>query len=79
MASLATGSSGAQVKRLQEVLNHIGPGPALTVDGIFGPKTKARVVALQQRFGLKADGIVGPVTSRALVSNVLGPNLRPRA
>jgi len=76
MASLAEGSTGTQVKRLQEVLNHIGPPPSLKVDGIFGAKTKARVVAVQQKFGLKTDGIVGPVTSRALVSTVLGPNLR---
>lgn len=36
-------------------------------DGIFGPKTKAAVVAYQVSAGLTADGIVGPKTWGAMI------------
>ena len=39
------------------------PGP---LDGKMGPKTKAAILAFQKAAGLKADGIVGPITSAAL-------------
>jgi cell wall-associated NlpC family hydrolase len=49
------------VKDLQNKLKAAGfnPGP---VDGAFGPKTKAAVVAFQRAKGITADGIVGPQT-----------------
>ena len=34
--------------------------PPLKVDGIFGPKTQARVIAFQKQAKLAPDGIVGP-------------------
>ena len=40
----------------------------LTVDGIFGDKTKAGVIAFQTAAGVKVDGIVGPVTQGALTA-----------
>jgi len=43
----------------------------LKVDGIFGPKTNARVIMFQNQAGLDADGLVGPFTNKALVSAVL--------
>ena len=43
----------------------------LDVDGIFGPNTEAAVKAFQQSRGLSVDGIVGPITWRALVSGML--------
>jgi peptidoglycan hydrolase-like protein with peptidoglycan-binding domain len=39
------------------------------VDGIFGPQTQAGVRTMQGFFGLTADGIVGPLSWRALISN----------
>lgn len=37
-----------------------------SVDGIYGPKTKAAVIAFQKKNGLVADGIVGPKTAAAI-------------
>ena len=69
--NLGMPSSGVEVQRLQEILNQLIPTPPLLrVDGIFGPKTRARVVMFQQQAGLAPDGIVGLNTSRALVSNM---------
>jgi peptidoglycan hydrolase-like protein with peptidoglycan-binding domain len=39
------------------------------VDGIFGPKTDAAVRQMQGILGVAVDGIVGPMTWRALVNN----------
>jgi murein DD-endopeptidase MepM/ murein hydrolase activator NlpD len=36
------------------------------VDGLRGPETRAGVVRAQRRVGLVADGLVGPLTRRAL-------------
>lgn len=43
-------------------------GGNLTADAIYGPRTKAAVVAWQTAKGLKADGIVGPKTWAALLT-----------
>jgi hypothetical protein len=36
------------------------------IDGLRGPKTHAGVVRAQRRVGLVADGVIGPMTRRAL-------------
>ena len=41
------------------------------MDGIFGPKTDAAVRDFQKALQVTVDGIVGPVTWRALVSGML--------
>lgn len=51
-------------------------GHTLVVDGIFGPKTEAWVRGFQRAMaseipGFSVDGIVGPQTWRALVSEAL--------
>ena len=61
------GDSGDRVKRLQEFFNEVfGSYSKLDVDGDFGPATRAVVVEFQDRSGVLADGIVGPVTLVAL-------------
>jgi hypothetical protein len=62
------GSTGEQVKILQERLRGAYPAYAgkLANDGIFGVGTKAVVKEFQRRAGLTQDGIVGPVTWKAL-------------
>ena len=55
------GSRGDAVRKLQELLNALGYDCG-SVDGIFGSKTKAAVLAFQKANGLGADGIVGPLT-----------------
>lgn len=59
--TLRKGSKGKWVVRLQKELNH-----GLTVDGLFGAKTEAKVRAWQKAHRLTADGIVGPKTWRSL-------------
>ena len=58
------GSSPAQVRRVQRLLNRDGAG--LRVDGAWGPATTAAVRAVQARSGLPVDGRVGPATAAAL-------------
>jgi len=73
---LQTGSQGAEVSALQDVLNGVPIAPMgddfapqpLAVDGRFGSRTQARVMAFQNQQGLDADGIVGPLTRAALRS-----------
>lgn len=64
-SSLRVGSSGAQVRCLQQSLaaNGYSPGP---VDGIFGNQTRGAVVRYQQAKGLYVDGIAGRQTGTAL-------------
>ena len=63
---LRTGSRGDAVRKLQELLNAKGYTCG-SVDGIFGSKTKAAVLAFQKANGLGVDGIVGPLTWGKLV------------
>jgi len=64
--SLREGSRGNDVRLMQQYLNRISGNwfmpPAGTVDGIFGPKTKASVQAFQRIFELTPDGIIGKRT-----------------
>ena len=64
--TVSYGSRGDAVRKLQELLNALGYDCG-SVDGIFGSKTKAAVLAFQKANGLGADGIVGPLTWGKLV------------
>jgi peptidoglycan hydrolase-like protein with peptidoglycan-binding domain len=63
------GDQAHPVPSLQYLLR--ARGHSVTVDGIFGPKTDAAVRGFQQALGIAVDGIVGPVTWRALISGML--------
>jgi hypothetical protein len=62
---LQRGHTGADVRRLQELLARAGFDPG-AVDGIFGPATDGAVRRFQQSRGLAVDGLAGPDTMRAL-------------
>lgn len=59
-STIRYGSSGDDVKKLQEKLN--SAGYKLDVDGQFGSKTQSAVRDYQQKNGLSVDGIVGKNT-----------------
>lgn len=56
--NLRKGSTGAQVKYLQQDLNYV-MNSGLSVDGDFGAKTDAAVRAFQKKYGLVVDGVYG--------------------
>ena len=68
-AVLKQGSTGSNVKKLQQGLNRLGFN-AGAVDGKFGPSTKKAVMKFQSSpdYGgkISADGIVGPNTKKKL-------------
>lgn len=61
------GSSGNDVKTLQEYLNNNGYN--LSVDGQFGSETQAAVKDYQKKNGLSVDGIVGTNTWGSLTGS----------
>jgi len=66
---LHEGSTGAEVRGLQEGLNRVFPSYShLVVDGDFGPKTKAVVEEFQTRAGLDVNGVVDRATKASLKS-----------
>lgn len=73
IVSVKLGSTGSAVRAVQDQANfrNLRNGHSLNVDGIFGPKTQAWVRGFQQAEGFKADGVVGPLTWQALVTESL--------
>lgn len=75
IVQVQNGSSGHAVRGVQEVIKFHGQasteGPPVQLDGIFGPKTEAWIRGFQTAVGTPSDGIVGPITWRALVSGML--------
>jgi peptidoglycan hydrolase-like protein with peptidoglycan-binding domain len=61
------GAEESVVEELQRRLTDMGFDPG-SIDGIFGERTRAAVVAFQNSFGLEPDGICGPLTWRAVLS-----------
>ena len=65
--TLKSGSKRIAVRGLQRRLLGAGYGTGeLEIDGHFGPETEAAVKAFQEASDLDADGIVGPLTWKAL-------------
>jgi murein L,D-transpeptidase YcbB/YkuD len=73
IVTLRLGSKGAAVRAVQDQANFRNGknGHSLDVDGIFGKKTQAWVMAFQKAEGFKADGVVGKTTWQALVTESL--------
>lgn len=68
MKILRVGSTGGDVKKLQEALNQkLKPSLGLVPDGIFGGLTKSAVVRFQSENWLVIDGDVGPCTWNAVM------------
>ena len=61
----------ADTKEVQTVLKKWGYYTG-SVDGINGPQTKAAVKKFQRKYGLTADGIVGPLTAAKMGLRVKG-------
>jgi peptidoglycan hydrolase-like protein with peptidoglycan-binding domain len=67
------GDTGDAVRGVQEVIqfHDQSDNPPNYVDGIFGPRTDRWVRGFQGAVGTTVDGIVGPITWRAMVSGML--------
>ena len=61
------GDTGQPVKNVQGLLN--ARGAALAIDGQFGLKTEAALVAAQKRLGVADDGVCGAITMKALLTH----------
>ncbi len=73
-ATLRQGARGDDVRAAQSLLAHSGYDPG-AVDGVFGARTVAAVVAFQRDAGLGVDGAIGSMTWDALESAV-APGVR---
>ena len=73
IVTVKLGSTGSAVRAVQDQANfrNLRNGHSLNVDGIFGQQTQSWVRGFQQAEGFKADGIVGPLTWQALVTESL--------
>lgn len=72
---LLRGSKGSGVASMQDLLADLGFALPKTfargaADGIFGSETEAAVRAFQAKRALKADGVAGAMTLRALDAEV---------
>ena len=78
VVTVKLGSVGPAVRAVQDQANFRNGknGHSLNVDGVFGSKTRAWVIAFQRAVaqdihGFPVDGIVGPATWQALVTEFL--------
>jgi hypothetical protein len=64
--ALRVGSSGPEVRVIQEQLNRVSDNfpliPKVRVDGVFGEATEEAIKTFQRIFRLAQDGVVGPST-----------------
>ncbi len=65
LATSRRGSSGSEVRQIQEKLKRWGYYSG-SVDGIYGSKTEAAVRSFQKKNGLTVDGIAGKKTLAAM-------------
>ena len=64
---VARAGGSDRVRALQRRLVKLGYRPG-SIDGLFGPRTQAAVIAFQRKHDLRQTGIVGAVTLRTLRS-----------
>ncbi len=74
-ATISTGSSGNDVRRVQRLLVEMKLLDYTGIDGNFGPNTDTAVRSFQQSDSLVVDGIVGPLTWAALPADPNTPEL----
>ncbi len=71
--TLRNGMYGSNVLQLQKDLNKLGF--LVKEDSDFGPKTQTQVISFQNKTGLKADGIAGPLTLKKLKDLIETPSI----
>ena len=64
--TLSYGSSGTEVKKMQQALKALGYN--VSADGFYGALTQMAVTQFQKRNGLTADGVAGSATLKLLYS-----------
>jgi peptidoglycan hydrolase-like protein with peptidoglycan-binding domain len=75
MRILQEGLTGDDVVAWQKYL--VTQGYSLTVDGNFGPASKAATATFQQKYGLVPDGSVGPNTMGTAMQHGFGTHVQP--
>ena len=65
------GSKGNYVCVAQDALTTLGYNTG-GLDGVFGANTQNAVIQYQTSQGISSDGIIGPVTWRNLMADVVG-------
>jgi peptidoglycan hydrolase-like protein with peptidoglycan-binding domain len=73
--TLTINSTGPDVRRLQIIFVMTKLLDVSDIDGIFGPKTQDAVKSFQHGSNLTADGVVGPMTWKALPADPQTPRL----
>ena len=71
MQTLRFGDTGLFVQYLQKALLRAGEEPG-EIDGIFGRRTERALIRLQERMGLRSDGIAGRLSWAALYPYLVG-------
>lgn len=69
--SVGPGDTGENVKKIQRRLIQYDYMSG-TADGIYGEKTRQAVIRFQKKYGLTADGVVGPSTAAKLGVSLSG-------
>lgn len=73
---LVEGDRGEEVRVIQGYINRIArvdtAVPEIAVDGDFGPRTKAAVIAIQAQLGIEQNGAIGPVEWSEIITRGSG-------
>ena len=69
--TVGPGDTGENVKKIQRRLIQYDYMDG-TADGVYGEKTRQAVIKFQKKYGLTADGVVGPATAAKLGVSLSG-------